>query len=387
MKIVKFSYILFLAALGACTGSQKSLTVSVSNPLNMERNAETVKVDLGALASSSDKIIVLDKISGQEIQSQLLDEDTDSTYESVLFQVDLKANESKEFSIEEGVSALQPTEVKTYGRFVPERNDDFTWENDKVAYRMYGPTLKKLAEEGKPGGGISGGVDCWLKKVDYSIINKWYKGYLEDPMYYHNDHGEGLDNYHVGPSLGCGGTGVMIGDELVTSANYTGYQVFLNGPIKTKFSLNYDPYGNDEVKVQEKKTISIELGDNLSKVVVDVKGTDVLTTGITLHEKAGEVTVDSASVFVMYDEPHFGTQLSTAIVVDPKYYAGYTHLDSPEKDKSHILLHLKAIDGKIVYYTGFTWSESKQFADQEAWKKYLANFAKQIQSPIEITVK
>ena len=33
-------------------------------------------------------------------------------------------------------------------------------------------------------------------------------------MFYHSDRGEGLDNYHVGPSLGAGGTGVMINDSL-----------------------------------------------------------------------------------------------------------------------------------------------------------------------------
>ena len=29
-----------------------------------------------------------------------------------------------------------------YGRFVRERHDDFTWENDLVAHRMYGTDLE-----------------------------------------------------------------------------------------------------------------------------------------------------------------------------------------------------------------------------------------------------
>ena len=48
-----------------------------------------------------------------------------STYEAILFQVDLKASETKEFVIKEGATTIEPTEVKTFGRFVPERYDDF----------------------------------------------------------------------------------------------------------------------------------------------------------------------------------------------------------------------------------------------------------------------
>ncbi len=387
-KILKFSYItLFLAAFTACTCNQKSLTVSVSNSLDIDRGGETVRVDLGALSSTSGQFIVVEKASGNEILAQLVDEDADSTYEAILFQVDLKASETKEFVIKEGATTIEPTEVKTFGRFVPERYDDFIWENDKVAFRMYGPTLKKLKEEGNPEGGISGGLDCWLKKVNYSVINKWIKGYESDHMFYHSDRGEGLDNYHVGPGLGAGGTGVMVNDSLVQSINFTNSHVLLNGPIKTKFVLDYDPYGAGDVKVQEQKTVSIDLGSNLTKFSISVEGTDVLTSGITLHENDGELTVDSTAVFVDYYAPYFGNELGNAIVVDPKYYAGYTCINSEEKDHSIILLHLNVIDGKVEYYAGFAWSESKQFSGKEEWESYLANFAKKIQNPLHVTVK
>ena len=40
----------------------------------------------------------------------------------------------------------------TYGRFVPERKDDFTWENNRSAFRVYGPALEATGE-------ISNGMD------------------------------------------------------------------------------------------------------------------------------------------------------------------------------------------------------------------------------------
>ena len=38
-------------------------------------------------------------------------------------------------------------EAKVHARYVPERMDDFVWENDLVCYRVYGKAL-----EGNPSG-------------------------------------------------------------------------------------------------------------------------------------------------------------------------------------------------------------------------------------------
>ena len=43
-------------------------------------------------------------------------------------------------------------------------------------------------------------------------MEKWY--YLAT---YHEDHGEGLDMYKVGPSRGCGGTGIWRDGKLSLS--------------------------------------------------------------------------------------------------------------------------------------------------------------------------
>ena len=89
--------------------------------------------------------------------------------------------------------------VLCYGRHAPERQDDFTWENDKVAFRMYGPECGKA-------GGVLSGIDIWSKQVDYPIIDLWYErnDAGED---YHTDRGEGADFYKVGRTLGAGGLG------------------------------------------------------------------------------------------------------------------------------------------------------------------------------------
>ena len=79
-------------------------------------------------------------------------------------------------------ACAQPAEPATFCRFVPERSDDFAWENDKIAFRAYGPALRAGTE--------NSGIDCWLKRVDYPIIDTWYKEASEGKSY-HKDHGEG----------------------------------------------------------------------------------------------------------------------------------------------------------------------------------------------------
>ncbi len=140
----------------------------------------------------------------------------------------------------------------TYCRFVPERVDDFAWENDKIAFRAYGPALHDKAEDS--------GFDCWLKRVDYPIINKWYKENAAGKSY-HKDYGEGYDPYKAGSSRGCGGvidptrivdfqlleTGKKLEDHalLITKTDdygkleyYAGYGWAKAGEIKTSAQWN-----------------------------------------------------------------------------------------------------------------------------------------------------
>lgn len=380
-----FVHVILLAILlvfGACKGNDP--TITIANQLDIDRVVETVKFELTELHLTTNKLSIVDQLTGEEVPTQLVDKDEDGQSEYILFQVQLKANESRSYIVREGISTIVPSEVKTFARFVPERTDDYTWENDRVAFRTYGPEAQRLVEESIPGGTLSSGIDCWLKKVDYSIIDKWYAGYLEDPGYYHKDHGEGLDNYHVGPSRGCGGTGVMLDGKLLASKNFIGHQTFLNGPISTVFQLDYAPYEVGDGPVKERKIISIDLGSNLTKYVIYVEGTDTLTAGVTLHDNKGELTTNEEAGWLNYHAPHFGEQLSTAVIADPKYFAGFSKVESEMADESHGLIYLKVIDGKVEFYSGFYWSGSKQFAGNAQWEDYLNVFASCIETPLRV---
>ena len=59
--------------------------------------------------------------------------------------------------IQTASSASFGEERATFARFVPEHSDYVAWENDIVAFRVYGPALRNGKEDS--------GVDCWLKQM------------------------------------------------------------------------------------------------------------------------------------------------------------------------------------------------------------------------------
>ncbi len=235
---------------------------------------------------------------------------------------------------------------------------------------------------------MSSGIDCWLKRVDYPIINKWYKEDLEDHKSYHVDHGEGLDNYHVGASRGTGGTGIWKNGTLSTSKNFQSWKIIANGPIRTTFELSYGTWDADGLPVQEIKHISIDLGENLYKnmlILGNYKELPNITLGITLHEKAGQVASDEAKGWFRYMEPIDDSEISTAIVVDPALIMEFIDHRVEEADLSNLLVVCKPA-AEVTYYAGFAWKKADQYSLPEGFDTYLANFAARIASPLVIEI-
>ncbi len=137
----------------------------------------------------------------------------------------------------------------TWCRFVPERADDFAWENDLIAFRAYGPAIKKSK------GTEDSGIDCWLNRVSYPVIDKWYVGEKKG-LSYHKDNGEGNDTYHVGASRGTGGLAIWQNDKMINDGPYKTWKIVSRTPRKSVFDLGYD-YDLGGRKIHETKRIDI----------------------------------------------------------------------------------------------------------------------------------
>ncbi len=375
--------------LNACAPKEKTTTVQIINELEFERTFETVVLSKSDLnIEDLNTTGIKDKDTGELQVTQLVDNDGDGVMDDILFQPKIAGNSEKVYEIVSIIEAEKPKAAELcYSRFVPERTDDYTWENNRVAFRMYGPRAQQMIEENIPGGTLSSGVDAWLKKVEYPIINKWYKKEMENPGAYHLDAGEGLDNFHVGQSRGVGGVAIKSGDEYYFSKNYTKWKTITTGPIRTSFYLEIGDWDVNGYPIKESKIISLDLGNNFSKFEVTIKGTDTLSAGLTLHEKDGIVKENKEEAWVSYWQPHADSELATAIVVPKTDLIGFENYDSQVPDLSNAYAHIKVNKNKAVYYAGFFWKESGQFESRGKWENYVENFSKKINSPLIVSIR
>ncbi|WP_418603601.1 DUF4861 family protein [Hwangdonia sp.] len=386
-----FKSILFfstLALLSSCKNKEKAIVISVKNTLNLERTFETVELSKSFLkAEDLSKTGILNTETNSLEITQTVDNDGDGVMDVILFQPKIKGNTTNTYKIVNVSEEEKPKAPELcYSRFVPERTDDYTWENNKVAFRVYGPTAQKMVEDNVPGGTLSSGVDAWLKRVEHPIINSWYKKETETDGTYHEDTGEGLDNFHVGVSRGVGGIAVKVDSTYYYSKNYTKWRTITTGPLRTSFYLEYENWDAAGNTIKESKVISLDLGQNFSKFDTSIEGGSNISAGLTLHEKDGKVSGNKTNGWVSYWQPHADSEIGTAIVAPKEYFVDFETYNVEAKDLSNAYAHLKVIDNKVVYYAGFAWQKSGQFSSKADWENYLNDFSNKINNPLEVTL-
>ena len=294
-----------------------------------------------------------------------------------IFQADVKAKSSATYWIKAGNPS--PVTAKTHGRFVPERKDDFAWENDFAAYRMYGPALAKE--------NASNGVDYWAKCTDELVVDQRYKDELYNKISYHIDHGKGLDFYKVAHTLGCGGVAPYVSDSLWVGSQFDSYQVLVDGPLRTVFTLTYNNFkvGNESYK--ETLTIIADAGSLLNKAVVNYNGKAQkmqLATGIFLHDGKGILQLKKENATVAYAE----NAVSDAGVPAGRNYVGVVAPgnDGLKKANHAFVLSNYNIGSTFTYYFGAGWSKWKYPTDND-WFKAVDEFALKTKNPLKVSLK
>lgn len=177
--------------------------------------------------------------------------------------------------------AQQP---KVYGRYVPERKDDFAWENEYAAFRLYGAALKPENP--------SNGVDLWLKNSPALVIDTMYGRELKDHRPYHINYDGNLDCYKVGHTCGAGGLVVIANDTTYIGGPYDRWEILEQTPDKFVFRLFYDSLLVAGHIMQEVLTVTAEAGSSMNKAEVVLYGEDIdmlVGGGIYLHETMDEL--------------------------------------------------------------------------------------------------
>ena len=357
---------------GVLTGAPASLEVAVHNELPVARLSETVEVtaaQLAPLGADLTRIRVYD--SGREILAQALDLDADGAHESLIFQTDIGPKSSRSFELRLGERRVYRKEdFRVYGRFNRERFDDFAWENDRVAHRMYGAALETWQREPL----TSSTVDVWLKRTRRLVINDWYM--VDD---YHHDNGEGADFYSAGKSRGCGGSGLWRDGKLVVSKNFRQSRVLANGPIRLVFELDYPAWNAPFVR-SETKRVTLDAGHNFNRFEsrYDADG-DVRYAAGLKKEPGADIRVERGAGWartwgpVAKNNGHFGC----AVVLDPS-----TIVDAVEAEGNQLIVARPP----ARYWVGSGWDRG-DFRTAADFDRAVEEWAQRVKSPLRVEVR
>jgi pectinesterase len=328
-------------------------------------------------------ICILDVKTTEELTTQMVDKDQNGTPEEVIFLSSFKAKETKQFIIEilcnKDSKSIRPL---TYvGYMIP--REDIAWENDKNAYRIYGPMLAK---------DVNNGIDVWAKRVRSLIIEKWYKGDEatgSNRISYHEDHGEGADFFDVGRTLGAGSCALFRDDSLYQPGVFATYKILATGPLRAMFEVTYKPVQFAGKNISEVKRITLDAGCNLNKMEVmytcsSLKGRVPFAAGLV--KRKGVTTYSDTenqwiSLWGLTNEKEENGSLGTGVVMTNEIFSG------TKEDSVHVLLLGTAELGiPSTYYTGASWTRRGDFNNADEWNNYLKEFSQRLESPCMITI-
>jgi rhamnogalacturonyl hydrolase YesR len=291
------------------------------------------------------------------------------------------AKRQKDLATFKGVTlpkSFLPAKPRAFARFVPERSDDFAWENDLVAFRTYGPALRPGKE--------NSGIDCWFKRVPYPIMDKWYiedrlrlpYGKISKP--YHEDQGEGHDLYKVGDTRGCGGISVWSEGNLHNSDTFIAHRMIENTPERVAFELDYasDLHGK---ALRETKRITLIMGQRLfqsdSRFTLDGKPAANLEVAIGLSPQVPEphFVFSTKSGIMSLFETLDGYGLGTAVVIDPTRVVKMApHTDATGQTQALCFARTDET-GAIRWFSGFGWGGQGEITSADQWAAHLKKFA------------
>lgn len=370
------------------------LILLVFNPSDHQRQ-EVVETDWHTvcqqLGIGDDESLIIKNAFGQELTYQ-------KTYDGkLLLYVSVQPKSQAELSITKGTpSAFKPY---VFGRLFPERADDMTWENDLGIYRMYGPALQRSGEK-------SFGTDVWTKSTPELVLEKRYRMHLwgvgqrdslkragkpqeANDIYvatsFHHDHGEGLDCYAVGPSLGCGAPALMKDGELQFPYCFKQYRILDNGPLRFTVELTYHPNSDG---VTEHRLVSLDRGSHFNKATVwydGIKEPVSWASGVVMNGE-GQLVLDKD--YVLYADPTDNPKVhQSQIYVGTLFPNGVDETVMLKGNKNHGIGIVRRYDGRpYTYYFGSAWSQYDVRTLAE-WQLLANDCLHNIKNPLQTEIK
>ena len=404
MKRIRFA--LLFAAASFCGIAAQAQQVTVINSAESQRQ-ELVEVDAKAvrekLGIADGKPFKVFNALRQEVAYQL-------TYDGkLLIDASVRPMGVARFTVVPG----QPRPMKTVvcGRQYPERVDDIAWENDRGAYRLYGPALQRNKER-------AFGNDVWVKNTPDLVVEQRYNlelsnhaavealrkagntaaaDSLEELTTYHFDHGYGLDCYKVGPSLGCGAPALMDGNQIVFPYCYTQYEILDNGPLRFTVSLTYETKEFHGEQVTEHRLLSLDKGSNFNRQTVWYEGATKpidMASGVVIHNE-DTTSVYMEHPFVAYADPtdnpagqNFQIYVGVVFPYDQVQTLRVPNEGAANGINGHALAVRRGVQPgqRVTYYWGSAWSKY-DCTNFLQWLMRIAELQENLRNPLKVTVE
>ncbi|GAB3792619.1 DUF4861 family protein [Dyella agri] len=381
------------AAAGAATAAPVAgrgtppLPLAVSNPLALARHAEVLSLPLAEVLRrrpqwKPGQLAVREAGAAGWLPVQLYASDGGDVPDCLLVQMDIAPHATERLEILPAPKPAPASANPLYARLVPERDDDFAWENEQVAYRIYGTALEKTGQ-------VFPGIDVWSKRPPRHVVDAWYRRdaegqRLNDPsMSYHIDHGDGMDSYDVGRTPGDGGTAGWLDGVPVASHNAAKVRITALGPVRLRFEVDYPAWRVGNALLRQHKVITLDAGSHLNEQVVSyrIEGASRATVaaGVAVHAGADSVH-DGAARIAVWDTPQKASagRIATALLLAPGEKARYatTH------DAAWALFDVADGDS-IRFASGAGWSQGDMH-DFHAWQSYLYDYSLRWSNPLQV---
>jgi hypothetical protein len=387
--------------------NSKSFSFTVKNSTDDNRNdvieleAATVFKKLGISGGRQFLVLDGDKV---EVPYQI------TTDGKVLIQVFVRPQTSSSFTVITGEPKVYRLDCN--GRIYPNREDDLTWENDRNAWRFYGPKMHNK--------GVTG-FDIFCKNISAPVQDDLYHNELtsygvneslkkqgrggewnqihRDVYTYHRDKGLGMDAYTVGGTLGAGAPALLEGDKLLLPDVYEKATIVENGPLR--FTVNEQMYAQDkgtDKGVVESRLISQDRGSHMARCTVEYTGLSSnreVAAGIVVHESApSSYIINKEGGYVAYadalDTPQGQNGELYIAVLFPENDADLQYIALQETKAGgigHVLGKKTYSPGTpLTYYFGTAWSKY-DVPTLSVWQTILNGYTARLHHPLEVVME
>ncbi len=413
----KLTFTLLFLALSLGIAGQ-SVTITLRNPMNAPRAAGEM-VELDAIAIGTKLEIGYNDIAYIRITNGSDTIPSQITYDGkLIFQrPEMKAKQTITLKASPVSVSAWKTERKVFGRVFKERQEDFSFENDRLAYRLYGPDTQRRGEK-------LYGYDIFNKRTAELVLEEFYAGQCDNQMWntvnrlrklghrdladdvynmgfsYHVDHGKGMDCYKVGSTLGAGTNALIDKDgKIIYPWCYKKAEILDNGPLRLTVRLTYE---------NETRLLTVDAGSSMVKaeVTYDASAPSAPTfcAGIVVHKESPDAyIIDKEAGIIAYEDlgdsefyiPRLRSKLNKEMgsmfigCIMPEatdcYYAPF------EKETSGApgqVIASKPLTASNTYYFGNAWNRNKALgiSTLDEWQHYLTSFAQQLKQPLKITI-